>query len=122
MISAAAEAVVNIRIWYRWHEESHGGGYCSGEEIDPALTTDDVFTTVVRVPASKYRAGRHGGIRLTQFERYNTTWGCYSERIGDGSGYCSGGTGSWQKVIRAEFVSPADEQLARRRTTQSDTT
>ncbi len=112
----AAEAVVNIKIWFRRYEESHGDGYCSGEEINPELTTDQIYTVVVPVPLSQYRAGRHGGICLTQFTKYNKTWSCHSERMCGGSGYCSGGTGSWQRVTRAEFVSPADEVQVHRMT------
>jgi hypothetical protein len=106
-------SVVNIRIWWDFHEESHGGGYCSGEEIDPNLTVDYTASAVVQVPVSQYRAGRRGGICLTQFGSHNKTWSCKAERVWGGSGYCSGGRGSWKRVTRAEFVSEADAELVR---------
>jgi hypothetical protein len=104
-------AVVNIKIWCEWHEESHGVGYCSGEEIDPRLTHNCVRVKVVQIPISEYKAGRRGGICLTQFHEHNKLWACRGERLLGDSGYCNGN--SWQSVTRAEFISKADAELVK---------
>ena len=97
---------VNIKVWWTCHQESHGMGYCSGEEADDELTQHWTIQRVVEVPIDEYKAGRNGGISLRQFEPFDKRWSCESERRGDGSGYCQ--SNSYYRVMKAKFVTQAD--------------